>query len=138
MRQFLLRVLKSGLPACVLLAGFGFVLAEYAGTMVANHDLPRRDSIAVETTSQASNIVAGQDVAAQFRSRLPWTLPLWGLGFVVLFEGLRSLWIKPEPLPPAPDPNQLSVDELLNELAARVEAETSRTGKPNPNSTING
>lgn len=139
MRDFCKQLLKSSVPAAVVLAGIGYWLAEYAGGVVASQQIERASSLATDL-AQSSPSTASTQLTHQLRWRLPLTLAAWGFGITFVIEFLRSLWTPPATT--ATDDTQVAlgqpapqtVDELLNELAARVEAERMTTS-PEANKT---
>jgi hypothetical protein len=128
MCRFFVSIFKSAVPTAFVLAGIGFLLAEYAGVMVASHEIPRQVPVEGETIGSTTKIA--HQVTGQLRVRLPITLAVFGFGLVTFWEGLRSIWAKPSVLEQEnSDDEPQTVDELLNQLAARVEAETKQANE---------
>lgn len=105
MRPYLLTLLKTGLPTAAGLGVVGYAFARFAG---------------VWYVSEAGGRTAN-DIAEALEWRLPLTMAAWGVGLVVFFEGILSLWRKP----PAPLTAVTPVDEteqLLLKLLEEAEA----------------
>ena len=83
MRAFAKRVLKNGLPVAVLLAALGYGMAQMAEMMAGKSDRPTPAHV--------------PELRTHLQYRLPLTMAAWGLGIVVAFEGLFSLWRRPVP-----------------------------------------
>jgi hypothetical protein len=121
----MIRILRHGLPAAVILAVVGYLMAEVAGLWVAGNDPGRR--AAIERTDLATQPTAtpGPDVATALRARLPFTMAAWGFGLVVVFELLLAFWrggaAPPAPTPPGPATDD-EVEKLLNQLLQQAEA----------------
>jgi hypothetical protein len=127
MREYFLRILKTGLPTMLLLGALGVLLSEYAGNMIQTQQRDRQVKLGTTEDGRASTN-SGEELASQLRVRLSLTMAAWGLGLVMVMELLRAMWVPPASSPadsePAAEPR--TVDELLNELAIRVEAESRK------------
>ncbi len=133
MHPLLVRVLKSGLPVAVILALFGYLLAEAAGMWLGGQgDSSVRVTVG-PPAADGSSSAGDQDVAQALRRRLPFTLAAWGFGLAAVFELLAALWRRgraPAPTkPPTPTASpEAEVEKLLHQLLQQADAaEDART-----------
>jgi hypothetical protein len=120
MRAFGIRVLKNGLPVVVLLAALGYGMSQMAEMMTGKSDRPNPDGV--------------PEMRDVLQYRLPFTFAAWGLGFVVAFEALFSLWRKPLP-PTDAKPAAVQADEaeqLLMKLLEEADAAERARSMPSP------
>lgn len=117
MRQLAFRIVRNGVVAAFPLALIGYLLAELAGFGLATQPgfAQPRDAVAVE------------EVSAQLRQRLPFTMAAWGVGLVTAFELLLYL-VRGNPAPLSPEVTESSEsksiphDDLYNKLLQHAEA----------------
>jgi hypothetical protein len=131
------RIVWAGVPAAVLLAGVGFVLAEAADLFLAAQE-PARAVEAID--GAAPPAPAPPAVTADVRRTLPLTMAAWGFALVTVYELLR--WLirgtpKPAGQPKKPVPATADVDKLLNDLLVKAEADRAgpSTATPPPAGT---
>ena len=120
MRAFAIRVLKNGLPVAALLALLGYGLAQMAEMMGGKADRPNPDGV--------------PEMREVLQYRLPLTMAAWGLGIVVAFEVLFSLW-RPTVPAAATKPAAVPVDEaeqLLMKLLEEADAAEFARRMPSP------
>ena len=135
MHPLLKRILVNGLVCSSLLAVMGFGLTEL-GRMWLVAQAPARAEPGAPPTP-------GDDPAAALGPRVPLTMAAWGVGFVVVAE--LFLWFvlkrrpaaKAPPAPPAPDPAEVLLEQLMREAEAKQAAaatpppaDTSRSATP--------
>ena len=108
MRRYLLKLLKNGLPTAAILALFGYGFAQFAGMWYVS-----------EAGGRDSPVGAGQ-VAASLEWRLPLAMAGWGFALVALFEGVLSLWRKPDAIPPVVVVDE--TEQLLLKLLEEADA----------------
>ena len=118
MRRFLHRLLMNGLPTAAILAIFGYAFAQFAGMWYVSESGGRHSPVGAD------------EIAATLEWRLPLTMAAWGFGLVALFEGVLSLWRKPDPAPirltPAVDETEQLLLKLLEEAEAAEAARQER------------
>lgn len=104
----LLRILKSGVPVALALAGLGYLYATIAGILVGS--------------------TAGAEVDPDMRVRVPVVMAAWGFGLVAAGEllfgfGRRTAAATPPAAPVEPGSGGLDpdVERLLNDLLAQAD-----------------
>jgi hypothetical protein len=130
MHPTLVRILKQGIPVAAVLALVGYVMAEAAGMWVGGQ--AERSSVRVTMDAPGAPDVSGEDLSRVLRTRLPFTLALWGFGIVVVFELVLSVWRGNRAAKPvAAVPTEDEVETLLNQLLRQAEsAEAARAAQP--------
>lgn len=132
MHPLLKRILANSLIAASLLAVMGFGLTELARMWLIAQAPTRMDPTAPATPPDATADVVGY--------RIPLMMAAWGVAFVV--AGELFLWYvlkrrpKPAvpPAPPAPDPAEILLEQLLREAEAK-QAAASTSSEPVPENT---
>jgi hypothetical protein len=133
MHPILVRVLKSGIPVAVILAVFGYLMAEAAGMWLGGQgDSAVR--VTVGPTADGSPDAGGEDVTRALRRRLPFTLAAWGFALAAMFELVAGLVRRNRaPAAPKPVPPEAEAEKLLNQLLQQADAaEAARKAATSP------
>ncbi len=125
MRRTAIRILKHGVPAALVLAVIGYVMAEMAGAWVSANVPVRANQEALDLPDDAPKPSHGDAVAETIRNRLPFTMAAWGFGLVVVLELFLRMWRgNPAAVPPKPPTNpNADVEHLLNQLLLQADAD---------------
>ena len=140
MQTTLIRILKHGIPAAVILAVIGYAMSEFAGGWISAQPDPRRN----DPTSKNAPEFTGEEIARTMKMKLPLTMATWGFGIVVVFELIAWVWRPASQSGPRPAgmPKESEVELLLNQLLIRAEADKiarERSGQsPNHSRGDNG
>jgi len=137
MRRLLFRILRHGIPAALVLALVGYVMAEMAGVWVSTHVVDRENSELLDLSEEAPKPNHGDEIADTFRGRLPFTMAAWGFGLVVFFELMLRLWrgdsAAAPPTPPTVPVNpNAGVEQLLNQLLEKEDADRAAKAAQKP------
>ncbi|MCZ2342066.1 MAG: hypothetical protein LC104_09765 [Bacteroidales bacterium] len=122
MRPLVFRIVRNGVVTAFPLAMIGYLLAELAGFGLTTQP----------AFSQPRDAVAVEEISAQLRQRLPFTMAAWGVGLVTLWELLLFVvrgHPAPAPTPEEPTPH----DDLYNQLLQH--AETAAPASAGPRTT---
>jgi hypothetical protein len=116
------RLLKTAVPAAVILAVFGYFLSEIATVWYDAH--------VGKKPGESDNL------GESLRGRVPVMMAAWGFGVLVVYEVLRTLWLpadKPKPAAPVGPTVEDQIQQLLRDVAARDLAQTPPpAGCPSP------
>jgi hypothetical protein len=125
MRRVVKKIAVNGTVAAVILLGFGFLLAEAAGFLLAQP--ATRDGPAAADTAAATR--------RALRTRVPVTMALWGVGLVAVWE-ITAFLLRGEPKPAAPRKLPAPTDAAANQLEDLVRqsdaAKGDSAGTPRP------
>jgi len=116
------RLLKSAVPAAVILALFGYLLSESA--------VAWSDANVDKRPGESNNL------GESLRGRVPVMMAAWGFGLLVVYEVMRTLWLpaaEPKPAAAAGATVEDQIQQLLRDVAARDLAQTPPpAGCPSP------
>ncbi len=128
MRATFLRILKSGLPTAVLLAGLGYLYAIVAGIYLDTTAPPRPTGLPGTDGERATQAL---------EVRLPILMGGSGFALVAGCELLLSLWRRPDAGKTAAPPDAApasgldpEVEKLLNQLLEQADAADARRSVP--------
>jgi hypothetical protein len=123
------RILKNGTIVVVLLSIFGFFFAQILNQWVSSQAVVRSN---VETSiGEPVATVDQQPLQSQIQWRVPLTMAGLGLGVVVAFELLGSIWRPSKPLEIKPKTHVLTDDEIMMQILLK-EAEKNPSQTPAP------
>ena len=110
MKPFLLRLLKSALPAIILAALFGYALA-YGSAIYIQVNTSIRPQLEATADGTPTRPLPGDDLGATLKMRLPLVLAGWTFAIILVFESLVAVR-KGLTAPPVAKPLQVKRQQL--------------------------